>query len=364
MIQENKQKKYYSANGNALFEYVFPLGLVAVTLIISSQLFIQQVPGIMTNTLGGDLSASQVGVNPMGTNASVANANGSSAATPSTVIIQLSNGGTITLPQFVTDYSQLVDTSGAQGTTTTISDNIDLLIDELYNSGEISNDQVQVLKGLSNLGHQIAMVQGLLQQAAGTTGNSGNFNSQTIQYNGQTYTPLQLTQQYLGWSGTVNMKQANALNNQGVPNLIQQATTQPGTYVQSFSALYLQAKNSGSLNNPAVNKIITELSQQIMMTSVISQYTASQISKNKISPKQFKSSITKQAKTASQSSQGICQAVMGTSPGPGNGNNNNSGQGNNNGQNNAANGNNNGGVQGFNSTFGNGNNNNNPYYCI
>lgn len=108
-----------------------------------------------------------------------------------------------------------VQTIGANGTTSAYAQSITDTAKQSLASGTITQAEYDSIVALANQGHEIATIQGLLENAyTQSSGNSNTFANTQLTFNGQNYTPAQLNSVLQSTVGTFStMKsQVSVLN--------------------------------------------------------------------------------------------------------------------------------------------------------
>lgn len=97
---------------------------------------------------------------------------------------------------YATNVSNSIETSGANGTTDLLLSKFDIAIRDLLAEGAITEAEASSLRELSNLGHQMGDIEGLLEQQFEINGNNPNaFKNTEFTYNGNKYQFSQLVSQ-------------------------------------------------------------------------------------------------------------------------------------------------------------------------
>lgn len=87
----------------------------------------------------------------------------------------------------------VTQTVGANGTTDTYAQNINDQAQQSLASGKITQEEYNQIVNLANKGHDIAMIQGLLENAfTNSKGDSNAYANSKLTFNGQSYTPAQM----------------------------------------------------------------------------------------------------------------------------------------------------------------------------
>lgn len=151
------------------------------------------------------------------------------------------------------NFSGKLQTLGANGTTELLAKQIALLAKSLYEKGEITEEQRQTLLELANKGHDMAHVEGLVEDFVELAGDrQKEFSSKTYEFQGKQYTPMELVQM-VGYVGSYSS------------DLLRE-TPGGGALLTDFQRLYQEADKNGSLSNPAMKSLVMAAAAQIVMT--------------------------------------------------------------------------------------------------
>lgn len=247
--------------GASLMEYLLIGGLLIPVSIVAMMLFGHQFQGWLSG-LKADMShspGSQAAI------AAVTNQPAAGSATGSQTTVSINDNIVKTVVQNKTvsqDLKNIVVTSGANGATNYLASQMETTAQKLLQQGKITQEQANTLTQLSNKGHQIAEIQALIEQAAADAGSDWTKFSETqITYQGNTYTPNQLS--HLASSDLNHWTDIN----QDSATFMQSATNAGnGSVFQDFVDLYNQA--SATITDPAAKNTINTLSSNILFISV------------------------------------------------------------------------------------------------
>ncbi|MBY0405025.1 MAG: hypothetical protein K2X66_14085 [Cyanobacteria bacterium] len=290
--------------GNSLVEYVLPLGIIAVVVLVGTGLvsgnFTQWMPSMSNGTLKNDGHSKSLVLRPLGSN-------------PFTQTIQLtlSDGSSLDLENYPTDIKSLVETLGPNGTTDLLVDAIRQLAQKLLAKGEITQAQANELSALANSGHSWANSQGVIESALrDSRGNKALFESKV--------SPLmtQLSSQFATLDKidpeAVKFFNLNVIN--AKPILDAQGKVMKdaqGNYMYdsnnvetshytplqvSFANSYAQASKSGIFQDPVVKKVVDSLSHNIFQLGSVSINLTTQVLKSQyqFNLSDFNQSVQKQ----------------------------------------------------------------------
>lgn len=172
-----------------------------------------------------------------------------------------SGSGSITAPAILDEssYLQAIQTTGGNGTTAILAQQIYALAQQLQQQGDITPGQANILIKLAEQGYRMAGMQKIIENAANAAGtNWSAYDNTQINFEGNTYSPADFAKQF-AWTGTGSYNYD--------PTTSLSSLTEAGPEMQQFIQLYQTAANTGALNNPQAKTIITNLSSQILFTS-------------------------------------------------------------------------------------------------
>ncbi|MEB3286938.1 MAG: hypothetical protein VKJ04_05500, partial [Vampirovibrionales bacterium] len=139
------------------------------------------------------------------------------------------------LGSYPVDLSQQIETTGANGTTDLLLATMDSLIQQSLESGAITPEDANALKGISQQGHKIADIQGQLESIV----LKGNYTEQDKQFFADTAYKI-------GFSGDKNDE---------------------GPEITALRNALSNAQTNGNLNDPALNQTVSILVNQIINIS-------------------------------------------------------------------------------------------------
>lgn len=233
-----------SSRGNTLAEYVFIGGTMVLVAIAGLMLLSSSINKAMA-MLRDDMKTHQQAVI-----ASLEAQRGGLSA----VAGQLNYDELDILGQ---DLKTKLQTTGANGSTNVLANQIEKAAALMLANGTIDEAQYDILMKLANQGHKMAEIQGLISDAMSyTNGDVAAFNSMKFTLDGQNYTANELAKM-IGFDGPspVDFASADIL---GSPL---GGTT--GSAVSGFLDLYNQAVASGALSDPALKATVDSASTQI-----------------------------------------------------------------------------------------------------
>ncbi|MGE0200850.1 MAG: hypothetical protein AB7P76_07775 [Candidatus Melainabacteria bacterium] len=223
------------------------------------------------------------------------------AGAPGSVSVTLADGTVLTMPNYPNNISNIVETTGANGATDVMLAQLDAMLAQLQASGNADPETVSRLQELSNLGHRMANAEALVENALAAHPDANDFNNQTFTFEGVTYTAEEFSQMF-GWHMVV-------------PSTLTDATTTANAkgYLADFLQAYQDAVDSGTLNDPALNTVVTDLVGKVGSMSEYVENAIWNVVSIGASP------ISEQANISSNSSHldstGICYAGGGSDSG-------------------------------------------------
>jgi Flp pilus assembly pilin Flp len=251
-----------NASGNTVSEYGIIAALIMAVCLGSLQLMGSNLDGVM-NQFAGSLKlkskpalAESITVNPQ-------DSSSQQVSTANQVwTFQTTSGFKLNLQSYPQNIEKAIITAGANGTTEIILGNLNSLIRQLQESGEITKEQASLLTALSNQGHEIAKIEALLETTQANSTSRSEFLNSKITYNGQTYTPVTLADEIMS-ALTYGYRPVR------------------GPQIQKFLDLKAQASAQGALKDPTINKIITLMTNQIIAIANSVETGVSQIKRNR-----------------------------------------------------------------------------------
>ena len=115
----------------------------------------------------------------------------------------------------------LTQTAGANGATSAYSQDILQQAQQALAKGDISHSEYNMVIALANKGHDIAVMQGMLETASqNSNGNASRFANATLYMNGQNYSPSQINAQLQNNINTFTSMQKAAESQAGVTRSI------------------------------------------------------------------------------------------------------------------------------------------------
>ena len=161
--------------------------------------------------------------------------------------------------------SQKLQTTGANGSTEILANQLAAAAAALLAQGKIDQSQYDILMQLSNQGHKIAQIESLIGQAEKmANGNYAAFANMKFTLDGQTYTAEQL-QKMVGFEGPQPSSFAAS-------NILTASDTAEPAMAQ-FLSLYQQAQASGALSDPLAQSTVNSASTQIASIGEVTEDT-------------------------------------------------------------------------------------------
>lgn len=144
---------------------------------------------------------------------------------------------------------------GANGNTETYAKKIMDQAKQSLASGNLTQEEYNIIVNLANKGHAIGQIQGLLQGALNQSGgNFDTYNNAQLNFNGKSYTPSEL--QALLQSNTTDFgslkQQASALNGVLYDPAMLQTISDSGNAIQNNSVLSQQVNNDATANTGSI----------------------------------------------------------------------------------------------------------------
>lgn len=248
-----KMYKKYPAQGS--LEYGLIAGLIGVVAVAALLTLGNQVD-LMMNILPGSRKASELKLQAAG------QSYGSTADLPLSSnqprSISLSNGKVIDMPGMPGLAEQVV-TVGVNGATSKLLGNLEFLIDQLKQAGEITPVEADALTRLANQGYRIARIERILEESAASNKGGQAFRNTTVNFDGNSYTILDL-QEMIGYQ---NLGPSELTDPLGADAKF----AHPETAV--FIELYQSAQSMGILENQDIKGYISDLTTEIIFLSEV-----------------------------------------------------------------------------------------------
>ena len=251
---------FHKYKGQSLPEYGLVLGLVVVASIGALILLGSNISGT-TETVSSELANSSV---EMAYHMAM-NKNSDPTSMPQllsqlgyagetkTLSFTTPSGSTVVLSDYPVDLAESLETLGSPGVTEVLAALMKETARQLVEQGDITTEQAINLVNLANKGYQISEVEGLLATEALNNPLETSYMGSLVTYNGYTYqNPYDMSNQLLTPAGN---------RNQGY------AVYTTSSLVDDYNALLATAQSDGSLSIPAVNSLISNISNDILYLS-------------------------------------------------------------------------------------------------
>lgn len=202
--------------------------------------------------------------------------NGGLTPTPGSYNLQITlrNGQVMSIPNYPGDLAATIETSGANGTTEKLAQTLRVMADQLLQSGEISQQQADILKNLSNSGFKAADMQTTLADLL-NNGMSGNSPPTLLDLvSGSDFAlpnaDLQVWMVEAGVDGGVNGISLNTIE-----RFMTYSKSDAAQYYQQYGQpfpndlkhIYLNALGSGAMDNPAVKTVVDDMVKKIVTSA-------------------------------------------------------------------------------------------------
>jgi hypothetical protein len=208
-------------------------------------------------------------------------------------------GLVIDLPGYPHSLSQTITTAGANGTTDLLANNLESLAEQLLKSGEISQTQYNSLITLANKGHELAVVEGKFEQIAAESASGYEMEKAIEQDSTLGY-----------WHRGRFYYNLSYLEGDNDPTTLRDPLTEPAkSYIQEFLDVYRSTLKNGSLQDPSVEQVVSNLVANIAYLANVVGGTSGQVATGQFPPDQMASYMMHQDST------GICAAGNGTDSG-------------------------------------------------
>ncbi len=265
MREENSVGHWHRQRGQTLVEYVMAGGLIALVglgaLVFLSGSLQSMLPDLL-NRIFGDAPvtvAHAPSAEPLGTMPTAP------SGIPGTVKITLANGETVTLPGFPGSTSQAVETAGINGATKTLLANMQTFIDKLETAGDLTPEQVNMLRDLANAGHEVAEVERMLEEAAIASGADINaYRNMTLTYKGETHTVTE-------WGNLIGYK-GEKIDTFAKNPFDRSKMDYADSPIGIFSLRYEEALKKGAMDDPAIKTVVTYLASEILLIAGMAEY--------------------------------------------------------------------------------------------
>lgn len=250
-------KRQHTAN--SMVEYTLPVAIVVVVLIVAlassginlKTALVGLFQGSTSSQEQDTLKLQKWGQNPY----------------TQMVEIQLEDGTIVRLDKYPKDLGKLVETEGTNGTTEILLENLRTVAQQLLEQGKITQQQYNEFETLANQGHRIADIEQTLELSASRSGSDiQSFMKTSLEFGGSTYTnPYDL-------AVTIDTNDLPSLKNDDLFNFLSRKgfAVSPneagaGPEIVSFLETYRSLDRNGALTDPALEKVVMSLTEQIRL---------------------------------------------------------------------------------------------------
>lgn len=235
-----------SLRGQSVSEYGIGIALIALLCIAAATLMGANIQNTVSWMAG------EIGQKPIITSSAV---NMNEPQIKDAAQLALEDGTTIELGNYASNLSQAIETSGANGTTELLTQQLLKQIAHMKEKGEITPVQEEALMALAKQGTRMAAIEKVLEDAA-KAHTSGNMDQVMVQFEGKSY-EFGILRRELGW------KQSEDLSSY----LLTQPNAAPGT--QHLIDLYHNAVYTGALKNEESFAKVSALVNEIAYLSEV-----------------------------------------------------------------------------------------------
>ncbi|MCE3233888.1 MAG: hypothetical protein K0Q50_68 [Vampirovibrio sp.] len=219
--------------------------------------------------------------------------------------IKLSDNTEVVLNHVGENLKKTVETAGANGATERMLADLQSLTQQLVTSGKITEAQGNDLYALANKGYQIAALERQIEDVANAARSDRSFLNTRIEYNGKQYT-VEEAGELLGFASGVDP----AKNIQRNPEYLL-SLTDANSETKAFIQQYNKVMQNGSMEDPAVKGIVSQLSSNITYLTDIVVDVVWSIQNSDLSVSQTQSHLVSLSTVFD--SNGICSAGKGNS---------------------------------------------------
>ncbi|MBX2860722.1 MAG: hypothetical protein KTR14_05780 [Vampirovibrio sp.] len=231
--------------------------------IFGTQVATNPTPPLPSPPIGGGSAGTGGGTPSTGTGSAGSGGSGAAGASPITSASPVSLSTNFN-PQTGQIEFLIKSGQGAGTTSTSVAGNTNQMMadlitmaSELVKAGEITPQQEADLIALANQGHRIAEVEGVIEAQLAifeqTNASVAEMQNTKIDWNGQQYTMLELSTMIGCRQDCVGITQLGAHNS--------------WAETAAFANLFKEAQQSGAMNNPTVEALVTGLSTDIINMS-------------------------------------------------------------------------------------------------
>lgn len=257
-----RPRRYVALRGNTLAEYVGIGAFVVIACIVSLTLFSANFKNLVVQVRDDMRQRQQAPIAAM----LARQQNGADG-----IANQLNSEQ---LAALESDFATKVQTTGANGSTSILAQQLAAAAEKMLAEGKITEDQYNILMELSNQGHKMAETQGMIEDALRLAGgNYEAFNNMKFMVDGQSYTGKELSL-LVGFSGPQPSDFQSA-------DILQDATG-AGPQMAKFLELYNQALSTGALADSSLRATVDSASTQIASLGELTEDTIWRFSVNDV----------------------------------------------------------------------------------
>jgi hypothetical protein len=180
--------------------------------------------------------------------------------------LSLPVGQALPLQMVPVDVKSSIQTNGANGTTSLLSNRITAIEQQLQQIGVLTPEQSELFKKLANQGHRMANIEKLIEQAGTMANDTESYRQVRLTLDGKQYAPDEL-HKMLGWQDA----QMHAFMLQTPSDAINMLPEKQSVELKIFLALYTDLAQSNALQNPQVKSSVDELVTQIVYLSDVTK---------------------------------------------------------------------------------------------
>jgi len=167
------------------------------------------------------------------------------------------------------NQQNITQTAGVNGGTEKASQDLIKIAQQTLAAGQIDQNQADLFMQVANQGHEMAVMESLMQNAYHqANGDKSTYDATPITYNGQTYTPAQITSQLSDASDNLAVltgRLGSALK--GAPNVMTLMTTvtQASNTIHNIAATHISAP--GNLGGITLDEVYGSTSNAATATN-------------------------------------------------------------------------------------------------
>jgi hypothetical protein len=256
-------KPIFTHTGNTLVEYILPCALLGIIVLAGASQLMNLNPadsGMIAGTDSYSANDKKMTMRPFGivSNADALQAGAySDDAATSAALAQVGIGS----------IKEKIETIGSQGTTEELLAALVKSAKNYEKEGVLTADQLSKFNDLANAGHELAQVEGLIENSAKLAGNNKTRFAKSRQKLGnQLFSPNQLAQMLGGNPRGTKSTQSVPLKNLDDETLQTFSLSREdymGKLTYKFLTEFQDLNRSGALNHPEIKPLVKALSQQV-----------------------------------------------------------------------------------------------------